>query len=108
MNSRAVLIELIDGQIVSRDADEWVAEQAHKQNQKDDAMQNTIKLRSHGLQLRLMRFFDANPSEELTVRQIATKFDTTEGRVRNVLIELVKCGSIENVRVVRLAVMGRS
>ena len=65
-------------------------------------------IRKHGLPARLMAFFASNPSEELTIRQIAAKFDTSEGRVRNVLIGLVGAGAVESVRVVRLPSLGRS
>ena len=65
-------------------------------------------LRAHGLPFRLIRFFNDNPCEELTIRQIATKFESSESRVRSVLCTLAKIGVIESVCVVRLPSMGRS
>lgn len=61
-----------------------------------------------GLPERLVAFFHANPDEELTLSQVATKFGVSAGRVRNVLATLTKGGVVEDVRVVRLSAKGRA
>lgn len=49
------------------------------------------------------RFFEANPDEELTYSQMATKFDATQGYCREVVKLLRKRGmSIESVHIVRV------
>lgn len=60
------------------------------------------------LRARLMAFFEANPDEELTPRQIEAKFEVSSHRVVDVVTELTQSKRLEKVSVVRLPSRGRA
>lgn len=59
-------------------------------------------LRPGGKPQRLVDFFEANPHEELTYRDIAAKLDVTYDGARTMVSRLCKAGDIEVVHIVRL------
>ena len=67
-----------------------------------------MKFRAGHLPARVLAFLEANPDEELTIEQVATKFSATHWTVRNALRRLMLSGKIEDVRVVRLPSKGRA
>lgn len=60
------------------------------------------------LRAKLMAFFEANPDEELTERQVGDKFGVSIHTVKEALLRLVRAGKIEKVKVIRLPSKGRA
>lgn len=61
-----------------------------------------MKRRATGKPQRLIEFFNQNPTEELTHRDIAAKMGVTYDGARTMVSRLRKAGDIEVVHVVRL------
>jgi len=67
-----------------------------------------MRHRRSSLASKLLAFFEANPTEELTPQQIRDKFDVRSTNVIMTLRRLNRTeGPLENVRVVRLRSLGR-
>lgn len=58
-------------------------------------------LRAGGKPQRLVDFFEANPHEELTYRDIAAKLGAGEGSVRVLVSRLCRAGKLEVAHVIR-------
>ncbi len=52
---------------------------------------------------RLLQFYVDNPGEELTMGNVATKFDVSMQAARSAVYRLVSSGALESTRVIRLA-----
>lgn len=51
-------------------------------------------------------FFRSNPDEEMTLQTIVAKFGCNPHTASNAVAELVKRGTVENLRVIRLRAKG--
>lgn len=66
-------------------------------------MNRTRKKLPGSIRGRIESFFATNPTEEMRVADFATKFDTSEDRIRNAIRKLPE---LERVSVVRLKTRG--
>lgn len=66
------------------------------------------KRNAFGVYTRISRFFEANPDEELTIKQAAEKFEVCESAIVMASRELEKDGKLERVRIMRLPAKGRA